>query len=145
MSSVHKAHIACYSKFFLVHCKQVLYQSRLCIADHAYLIYLMLQRQSSSLNGCKITAAKFKPLVCSVSGFALCNAANMFIHMVACIILLQSCIHMESWKLCANRGSMCTFKNIQWWGELCFAVTAILRGRFLPLIPGLGKQKSLMI
>jgi hypothetical protein len=38
----------------LVHYIQVLCQSRLCKADHVYLTYLMLQRQLSHLNGCKL-------------------------------------------------------------------------------------------
>jgi hypothetical protein len=41
--------------FFLLHYKQVLCQYRLCKADHAYLTYLMLQRQLSHLNGCVTT------------------------------------------------------------------------------------------
>jgi hypothetical protein len=49
-SSVHFAHIACYWKFFLLHYTQVPCQSRLCKADHAYLTYLMLQRQLSRVN-----------------------------------------------------------------------------------------------
>jgi hypothetical protein len=51
--SVRIAHIACYWKFFLVHCIQVICQSRLCKADHAYLTYFMLQRQLNHLNGRK--------------------------------------------------------------------------------------------
>jgi hypothetical protein len=38
-------------KFFLLHYTPVLCQYRLCRADHAYLTYLMLQRQLSHLNG----------------------------------------------------------------------------------------------
>jgi hypothetical protein len=45
--SVRIAHIACYWKFLLLHYTQVLCQYRLCRADHAYLTYLMLQRQHS--------------------------------------------------------------------------------------------------
>jgi hypothetical protein len=41
--SVRIAHVACYCKFFILHYVQVLCQSRLCKADHAYLTYLMLQ------------------------------------------------------------------------------------------------------
>jgi hypothetical protein len=52
-SSVRIAHIACYWKFFLLHYTQVLCQSRL-YRDHAYLTYLMLQRQLSHLNGRKL-------------------------------------------------------------------------------------------
>jgi hypothetical protein len=47
LSSVRIAHIACYSKFFLVHYIQVLCQYRLCKLNHVNLTYLMLQQQSS--------------------------------------------------------------------------------------------------
>jgi hypothetical protein len=52
--NVRIAHIACYWKFFLLHYTQVLCQYRLCKADHAYLTYLMLQRQLIHLNGLKL-------------------------------------------------------------------------------------------
>jgi hypothetical protein len=53
-SSVRITHIVCYWKFFLVHYTQVLCQSRLCKANHAYLTYLMLQRKLSHVNGRKL-------------------------------------------------------------------------------------------
>jgi hypothetical protein len=53
-SSVRIAHIACYWKFFLLHYIQVFCQSRLCKAEHTYLMHLMLQRQLSYLNGRKL-------------------------------------------------------------------------------------------
>jgi hypothetical protein len=53
-SSVHFAHTACYWNFFLLHYAQVLCQYRLYRADHAYLTYLMLQRQLSHFNGLKL-------------------------------------------------------------------------------------------
>jgi hypothetical protein len=59
--SVRIAHIACYSKFFLLHYIQFLREYRLCKADHAYFKYLMLQRQLSNLNGSSLTTAMFKP------------------------------------------------------------------------------------
>jgi hypothetical protein len=52
-SSVRIAHIACYGKFLLLHYIHVLCQPRLCKADHAYLTYLMLQRQRCHVNGRK--------------------------------------------------------------------------------------------
>jgi hypothetical protein len=52
-------HTACYWKFLLVHCIQVLCQSRLCKADHVYLTYLMLQRQLSHLNSRKLARLQF--------------------------------------------------------------------------------------
>jgi hypothetical protein len=93
-SSVRIALKACYRKFFLLHYTQILYQSRLCKADHAYLTYVMLQRQLSHLNGRKLTATKFKPLIFSMSGFALSFTANKFILM----ILYDFCL--LSSKLC---------------------------------------------
>jgi hypothetical protein len=53
-SSVCIAHTACHWKFFLVHYIQVVCQYRLCKADHAYLTYLMVQRQLSYLNNRKL-------------------------------------------------------------------------------------------
>jgi hypothetical protein len=41
-------------KLFHFHYVQAFCQSRLCKADHAYLTYLMLQRQLSHLNGRKV-------------------------------------------------------------------------------------------
>jgi hypothetical protein len=61
LSSVHFAHTACYWKFFLLHYIQVLCQYRLCKADHAYLTYLMLQRQLSHSNGRKLDHRQFQP------------------------------------------------------------------------------------
>jgi hypothetical protein len=52
-SSVRIAHIACYWKFFLVHYIQVLCQSRLCIADHAYLSILRYNGRLITWNGPK--------------------------------------------------------------------------------------------
>jgi hypothetical protein len=49
-SSVHFVHIGCYQKFYLLHYTQVLCQPRLGRVDHAYLTYLMLQRQLNHLN-----------------------------------------------------------------------------------------------
>jgi hypothetical protein len=61
-------------KFFLLHYTQVVCQYRLWRADHAYLMYLMLKRPLSHLNG--LTTAKFKPLIFSVvfSNFLFCGS-----------------------------------------------------------------------
>jgi hypothetical protein len=40
--------------------------------------------------------------------------------LVACTIFLYNHMHTESWKLCANRGPVCTFENFQWYAENCF-------------------------
>jgi hypothetical protein len=53
-SSVRIAHIAMLLKILPFALHQVLCQYRLCKADHTYLTNLMLQRQSSQLNGRKI-------------------------------------------------------------------------------------------
>jgi hypothetical protein len=51
---------------------------------------------------------------------------------------------MEGWKLCANRGPLCTLKNFQWCARTCYAGAAILRGRCLSLIPRRDELKSLL-
>jgi hypothetical protein len=51
-SSVRIAHITCY--WIFLHYTQVLCQYRLYRADHAWLTYLMLQRQVTHLNGRKL-------------------------------------------------------------------------------------------
>jgi hypothetical protein len=122
-SSVRIAQTACYWKFFLVHYIQVLCQSRLCKADHAYLTYLMLQRQLSHLNGRKLDHRQVQ-------------ASYKHVHS-----------HDFVWLLLVtyiNRGPVCTLENFQWCEELCFVSAAILRGRCLPLIPRRGNHKSLL-
>jgi hypothetical protein len=81
-SGVHFAHTACYWKFFLLHYIQVLWQYRLCRADHAYLMHLMLQWQLSHLNGRKLDHRQVKPLILSMSGFALSYTITMFFLMI---------------------------------------------------------------
>jgi hypothetical protein len=54
-----------------------------------------------------LTVTKFKPLIFSVSGFALSNVANIYLSwllLVACIIMLYNhiLVHTEVWKPCAN-------------------------------------------
>jgi hypothetical protein len=72
-------------------------------AEHIMSI-LRILCYNGSLVTCRVvrlTAAKFKPLILSMSGFALSYAANMFIFMilydmlVACIILLYNHTHRE--------------------------------------------------
>jgi hypothetical protein len=89
-----------------------------------------------------LATAKFKPLIFSMSGFTLPYTANMFILMILydfCVLsahfFLYNRIHAEGWKLCANRGPVCTVENFQWWAEPCFACAAILIGMCLSLIP----------
>jgi hypothetical protein len=110
LSSVRIAHKACFWKFFLVHYIQFLCQSRLCKADHAYLTYLMLQRQLSHLTAEGVTAAKFKPHIFYVWLHLLLCCEYVHSHdfvwllHVACPILLYDCIHMEGRQaLCKSR------------------------------------------
>jgi hypothetical protein len=64
-----------------------------------------------------MTTAKFKPLIYSV-WFRLivyretCSFSCFFIWLllVACTILLYNRIHTEGWKLCVNRGPVCTLE-----------------------------------
>jgi hypothetical protein len=133
-SSVHFAHTACYWKFFLLHYIQVLCQYRLCRAYHAYLTYLMLQRQLVTGTVVSLTTAKFKPLIFPMSGFT----ANMFILM----ILYDFCfLHTEGWKLCANRGPVCTLENFQW--RAAILRTILNYSNFLILVqPRHGPRKK---
>jgi hypothetical protein len=61
----------------------------LCKADHAYLTYLMLQRQLSHLNGRNLTSAKFKPLIFFMFDFTLSYTENMLILMIPYYFCLQ--------------------------------------------------------
>jgi hypothetical protein len=98
-----------------------------------------------------LTAAKFKPLIFSVWIRLVHFYEHVRSHdfvwplLVTCTILLRNRIHTEGWKLCANRGTVCTLKNFQWCGEPCFAGVVISRGGCLPQIPRRGKHKSSLI
>jgi hypothetical protein len=101
----------------------------------------------------RFTTAKFKPLIFSMSGFALSCTTKVFILMISydlCLSSAQFCytynrIYTEGWKLCENRWPVCTLENFQWCGEPCFFIgAAILRGGCLPLIPRRGKHKPLL-
>jgi hypothetical protein len=76
LSSVCIAHVACYWKFFLVNYVQVLYQSMLLASHLSYLCYNGSLVTSTVVAS---TAAKFKPLLFSMSSFSFSYAANMFI------------------------------------------------------------------
>jgi hypothetical protein len=97
-----------------------------------------------------MTAAKFKPLIFSVSGFALSNVANNFhdfgwLLLVACMILLCNHKRMAYEEIYAFREPMCASENCRWCREPYFAVSAISIGDILPQIPRQGKHKSLRI
>jgi hypothetical protein len=88
------AHIACYLKCFLLRYIQILCQYRLYRAHHAYLKYLMLQRQLSHLNSRKLDYRQIKPLILSMSGFILSYTVNMFSLMILydfCLLPAQFC------------------------------------------------------
>jgi hypothetical protein len=94
-----------------------------------------------------MSAAKFKPLIFSVWGFALSNIANIFIFMIMnyfcfffCIILLCNHKRTEFGKLHAYCEQMCALENCQWCGEPCFALAAISTDGFLPQIPRRDRQ-----
>jgi hypothetical protein len=82
---------------------KVLCQYRLCKPDHAYLAYLMLQRQLSHLNGRKLDRRQVKPLTFLISGVALFYTANMFILVILydfCLLPAQfSYIIIYTWKV----------------------------------------------
>jgi hypothetical protein len=70
-----------------------------------------------------MTAANFKPLMFSVSGFTLSNVQNIFIFMILddfCLLpaLFFLCNHKctEFGKPRACREPMCTSENCQWCG-----------------------------
>jgi hypothetical protein len=95
-----------------------------------------------------MTAAKFKPLIFSVSGFALSNVAYIFIFMILddfCVILLCNLKRMAYEKPYAYLEPMCASENCQWCGELYFAASTISIGDILPQILRQGKHKSLRI
>jgi hypothetical protein len=134
-----------------VQCIQGLFQSRLGTADYA-LVTSSLNYNVSLVTWTVIhmTAAKFKPLIFSVLGFALSNVAKHFhdfewLLLVACMILLCHNKRTEFGKPHAYLEPMCASENCQWCGEPYFAVSAISGGHILPQIPRQGKHKSLRI
>jgi hypothetical protein len=68
-----------------------------------------------------LITAKFKPLMFSLSGFALSYTTNMFILMIMydfCLLSAQFCyiiiyiyIYVEGWKPCVTRGPVFTLEN----------------------------------
>jgi hypothetical protein len=75
-----------------------------------------------------MTAAKFKPLIFSLSGFALSSVVNIFIFMI--LLCNHKCT--EFGKPHAYREPMCTSENCQWCGEPYFAGAAISIDEILP-------------
>jgi hypothetical protein len=121
-SSVRIAHtrIPYYWKFFHLHYIQVLCQYRLYKADHAYLTYLILQRQLSRLNRHELDTAMFKALIFSTPGYDLSYTRNMSILMILndfCLLPAQFCyiiVHIrkiESRVQIANRCVLWKISN----------------------------------
>jgi hypothetical protein len=119
---------------------QSLFQSRLGTADYALLTSSLLYHGSlDAWTVVHMTAAKFKPLIFSVSGFALSNVANIYmildiLLLVACMILLCNCKGTEFGKPHAYREPLCASEICHWCGEPYFAGAAISIGGFLPRI-----------
>jgi hypothetical protein len=146
-SSVRITLISCYWNFFLFHYIQVLCQYRLWKLNHAYLTYLMLQRQLSHLNGRKLHhQVSSYYIVCVWLRLVLYREHDIvWLLLVACTMLLCNCTNTESWKPFVDRGPVYTLENFQWCPKSCFIGAAILRGGCLPLILRLGNHKSLVI
>jgi hypothetical protein len=92
---LHIQHVI--EKFLPLHYTQVLCQYRLCRADHACLIHLMLQSCLVTWTVVSLTTSKFKPLIFSMSGFTLSYTTNMFILMILynfCFFPAQSYIYI---------------------------------------------------
>jgi hypothetical protein len=131
---------------------QGIVQSRLGTADYAPVTSNLHNNDSlATWTVIHMTAAKFNPIIFSVSGFALSNVAKFHFHdfgwllLVASIILLcnhECTVYEKPYAYCEP---MCASENFQWCGEPYFAVSAISVGDILPQIPRQGKHKSLRI
>jgi hypothetical protein len=77
----------------ILHCAQVFCQSRLCKADHVFLI-LCYNGSLITSTVVSVTTATYNSLMLSISGFALSYIANMFILMILydfCLLPVQFC------------------------------------------------------
>jgi hypothetical protein len=74
--------------------------------------------------------------------FSHCIKLLCLVHLLTSWMYEYAQIIREGWKLCANRGPVCTMDNFQCGGEYCFVGSVILRVRCLPLI---RRHKSLLI
>jgi hypothetical protein len=143
-SNVRIAHIAFYWKFFRLNYIQVLCQYRHCKAEHAYLTYLILQRQLSHLNGRKLCHRQVEASYIFYVWLRLvlyCEHAHShdFVRLllIACAILYT--YNTDGWKPCVNRGPVCTLVRRTLFCRRCnfkWCVSATLRR---------GKHKSLLI
>jgi hypothetical protein len=95
--SIRIAHIACYWKFFFVHssispgfAKQIMPILRVLYYDGSLVNWKILS----------LTNTKFKPLIFSMSSFALSSTANMFVLMILydfCLFPAQFCYINVLW------------------------------------------------
>jgi hypothetical protein len=127
---------------------QGLFQSRLSTADYA-LVTSSLQNNDSLVTWTVIhmTASKFKPLIFSVSGFALSNVSNIFIFMILddfsllpawfCYLIINV-RYMKSLMHIAMRFGKLPMVRRTLFCSLCNFI-----GNILPQIPRQGKHKSL--
>jgi hypothetical protein len=95
-----------------------------------------------------LTAAKFKPLILSVSGFTLSYADNMIILLILydlcllsaqfCYIIMYICIYERLKAVCKSQTGvhLGKFPLVQ---KTSFVGAAIVRGRCLLLLPRQGK------
>jgi hypothetical protein len=124
-------------------------QYRLCRANNAYLRYFMLQRRFSHLNGRKLDHRQVKASYIFFVWLRLVLYCKYFHSHYSVWLLLVACtvffIYIQKVESHVPCGPVCTLENFHCCGEPCFVGTAILRGRWLPLIPRQGKHKSLLI
>jgi hypothetical protein len=118
----------------------VLCQFRLWKADHAYLTYLVLQRQLSHLNGSKLDRRQFRSLIVSMSRFALSYAANMYIF----IILYDFCLLPAQFYYTNINIYIRKVESRVRIADRC-ASWKISNGSCLQQIPRCDKHKSLLI
>jgi hypothetical protein len=122
--------------------KQGIFQSRLGTADYALVTSnLHINDRLVTWTVIHMTATKFKPLIFSVSGFALSNVANSFIFMILddlCLLPALFCYviiivwYMKSLMHTANR---CAPRKIASGAENLILQSAISMGDILPQIP----------
>jgi hypothetical protein len=88
----------------------------------------------------RLTAAKLKPLIFSVSGFTFSYIANHCIFMILCDLCLlpaKFCyviINIRHLENHVQRAPMCTLEIYQWWGEPYFTSGEISKDGYLQKI-----------
>jgi hypothetical protein len=147
-SSVRIAHTACYLIFFLSHHIQVLCQYKLCKADLPIICILYYNCSLVTWMVISLTTAMFKPLIFSMSGFALSYTMNMFILMILydfsllsaqfCYIIIYICRRLKA--VCKSWTGVQLGKFPVVWKTLFCRRCNLKR-----LIPRPGRHKSLLI